>query len=148
MARFTYTKTVEHYSFNPPTSISEEEYNLLKIKILRNPDAPLIDEEAQQKSHDKLTTILMAGIVVLIIGLIGMFAFEEPKWWGVLLTILSVFGVLHPIVNMGQLESSKNRVKAEQERINYFRNLKDMIQKSKSYSDFYIAYHLKYGLFY
>jgi hypothetical protein len=148
MARFTYTKTVEHYSFNPPTSISEEEYNLLKLKIMINPDASLIDEEAQQKSHDKLTTILMVGIVFLIIGLIGMFAFEEPKWWGVLLTIISTFGVLHPIVNMGQLESSKNLLKAEQARINYFRNLKDLVQNSKSYTDFHIAYQLRYGRFY
>jgi hypothetical protein len=77
-----------------------------------------------------------------------MFAFEEPKWWGVLLTIISTFGVLHPIVNMGQLESSKNLLKAEQARINYFRNLKDLVQNSKSYTDFHIAYQLRYGRFY
>ena len=147
MARFTYTKTVEHYSFNPPQIISEAEYNDLKTKILRNPQAPIIDESAEQKSYDKLTTVLMIGVLVLVIGLFGMFAFDEPKWWGVLLTILSIFGVLHPIVNMGQLESSKNKLRAEQDRILFYRDLKEIIQKSRSYQEFRILYQLKYGLF-
>ena len=148
MARFNYTKTVEHYSFNPPQMISEVEYNQLKTKILQNPDATLIDEQAEQKSHDKLTTVLIIGVLVLVIGLFGMFAFKEPKWWGVLLTILSIFGVLHPIVNMGQLESSKNKLRAEQNRILFYCDLKDIIQKSRSYQEFRILYLLKYGLFY
>jgi hypothetical protein len=147
MARFNYTKTVEHYSFNPPQMISEVEYNQLKTKILQNPDATLIDEQAEQKSHDNLSTVLMIGVLVLVIGLFGMFAFDEPKWWGVLLTILSIFGVLHPIVNMGQLESSKNKLRAEQDRILFYRDLKEIIQKSRSYQEFRILYQLKYGLF-
>lgn len=145
MARFTYTKTVEHYSFNPPQMISEVEYNQIKTKILQNPDASLIDEQAEEKSHDKLTTVLMIGVIILVIGLFGMFAFEEPKWWGVLLTILSTFGVIHPIVNMGQLESSKNKLRAEQNRILFYRDLKEMIGASKSYHEFCRTYHLKYG---
>ena len=147
MARFTYTKTVESYTFNPPTSISEEEFNQFKLQIRRNPDVALIDENAVQNSHDKLTTILLFGVIALAIGLFGMFGFESPQWWGVILTLLSVFGVLHPIVNMGQLDSSRNRVAAEQKRINYYRGLKDMIQKSQSYQEFCISYHLKYGRF-
>lgn len=147
MARFNYTKTVEHYSFNTPQMISEVEYNQLKTKILQNPDATLIDEQAEQKSHDNLSTVLMIGVLVLVIGLFGMFAFDEPKWWGVLLTILSIFGVLHPIVNMGQLESSKNKLRAEQDRILFYRDLKEIIQKSRSYQEFRILYQLKYGLF-
>ena len=148
MARFTYTKTVEHYSFNPPQMISEAEYNELKTKILRNPQAPIIDESAEQKSHDNLSTILMIGVVVLVIGLFGMFAFDDPQWWGVLLTILSTFGVLHPIINMGQMESSKNRLKAEQDRILFYRELKEMIRKSNSHKEFCIFYQFKYGHFY
>ena len=147
MARFTYTKTVEHYSFSPPQMISEAEYNELKTKILRNPQAPIIDESAEQKSHDNLSTILMIGVVFLVIGLFGMFAFDEPQWWGVLLTILSTFGVLHPIINMGQMESSKNKLRAEQDRILFYRDLKEIIQKSRSYQEFRILYQLKYGLF-
>lgn len=145
MARFTYTKTVEQYSFNPPQMISEVEYNKFRTKILGNPEEPLIDEKDEQNSHDNLSTILMIGIVLLVIGLFGMFAFEEPKWWGVLLTILSTFGVLHPIVNMGQLESSKNKLRAEQNRIAFYRDLKEIIRKSNSYKDFCITYHIKYN---
>jgi hypothetical protein len=148
MARFTYTKTVEHYSFNPPTSISEEEFNVLKIKIMKNPEAPLTNENAQQKSHDNLSTILLIGVVFLVTGLFGMFAFDEPQWWGVLLTILSTFGVLHPAINMGQMESSKNRLKAEQDRILFYRELKEMIRKSNSHKEFCVFYQFKYGHFF
>jgi hypothetical protein len=148
MARFTYTKTIESYTFNPPKYISVEEFNQIKLQIRRNPDAPLIDENTVQNSHEKLTTILTFGVIALVIGLFGMFAFDTPQWWGVLLTILSVFGVLHPIVNMGQLESSRNQVAAEQQRINFYRELKNMIQTSQSYPEFCISYHLKYGRFY
>jgi len=147
MARFTYTKTVESYTFNPPTFVSVEEFNQFKLQIRRNPDAALIDENAVQNSHDKLTTILIVGVIALAIGLFGMLGFESPQWWGVILTLLSVFGVLHPIVNMGQLDSSRNRLAAEQKRINYYRGLKNMIQKSQSYQEFCISYHLKYGRF-
>jgi hypothetical protein len=146
MARFTYSKTVENYSFNPPTMISEQEFNQLKSQIRQNPNAPLINENAVQNSHEKLTTILLFGVIALVIGLFGMFAFETPQWWGVLLTLLSVFGVLHPIVNMGQLESSRNRLAVEQKRINYFRELKTMIENCPDYSVFKLKYELKYGV--
>lgn len=145
MARFTYTKTVENYTFNPPTSVSEEEFYQFKLQIRRNPDAPLINENAVQNSHEKLTTILTFGVIALVIGLFGMFGFDTPQWWGVLLTILSVFGVLHPIVNMGQLESSRNRVAAEQKRINYYRELKTMVENCPTYLEFKLKYELKYG---
>jgi hypothetical protein len=140
MARFKYTKTVENYSFNPPRNISEEQFNQLKSQIKRNPNEPLIDETSVQNSHERLTTLLTFGIIALLIGLFGMFGFDSPQWWGGLLTILSVFGVLHPIVNMGQLESSKNRLTAEQDRIRFYRNLKSMIQNSEDYISFRIKY--------
>jgi len=145
MARFTYTKTVENFTFNPSTTVSEEEFNQFKLQIRRNPDAPLIDENAVQNSHEKLTTILTFGVIALVIGLFGMFGFDTPQWWGVLLTILSVFGVLHPIVNMGQLESSRNRVAAEQKRISYYRELKTMVENCPTYLEFKLKYELKYG---
>ena len=145
MARYTYTKTVENYTFNPPNYISEEEYNQLKRQIRRNPSAALIDENSVQNSHDKLKTVLIFGIIALIIGLIGMFAFEEPQWWGGILLIISVFGVLHPLVNKGDLESSKNRLAAEQHRINYFRNLKKMVENNNDYRSFKIDYQRTYG---
>ena len=145
MARFTYTKTVEYYNFTPPKSISEEEFKAYKTQINRNPNAPLMDEKAVQNSHEKLTTVLIFGIIALVIGLFGMFAFDSPQWWGVLLTLISVFGVLHPIVKMGQLESSRNRLEAEPKKIRFYRELKEMIKKSKTYQEFIIKYIIQYG---
>ena len=145
MARFNYTKTIEHYKFNPPKYISEEQFYQLKLQIKRNPSDPLIDENAAQKSHDRLTKLVTAGTIALAIGLIGMFAFDSPQWWGGVLLIISLFGILHPIVNMGQYESSKNKLNSEQSRIAYFRNLKKMVEGNSDYSNFKIKYLLTYG---
>ncbi len=136
MARFTYTKTVENYSFVPPQMISEKEYILLKQQILQHPTEPLINEMEARNSHERLLTFLYVGVFLLIIGLIGMFADDTPKWWGVLLMFISVFGILHPIINEGQLESSRNRVRAHDEKIMYYRNLKKNITKTNSYLEF------------
>ena len=136
MARFTYTKTVENYSFVPPRMISEKEYTQLKQQILQNPSEPLINELEARNAHDRLLTFLYVGVFLLIIGLIGMFVDDTPKWWGVLLMFISVFGILHPIINEGQLESSRNRVRAHDEKIMYYRNLKKNIAKTNSYLEF------------
>ena len=136
MARFTYTKTVENYSFVPPRMISEKEYTQLKQQILQNPSDPLINELEARNAHDRLLTFLYVGVFLLIIGLIGMFADDTPKWWGALAMFLSVFGCLHPIINEGRLESSRNRVRAYDEKIVYYRNLKKSIEKSNSYLEF------------
>lgn len=146
MARITYTKTIENYNFSIPSYISEEQYILMKIEVQKNSNVPLIDENTVQKSHDKLTTVLCIGIIVLIIGLYGMFAFESPKWWGGILMIISIFGVLHPIVNMGKLESSKNKLVVEQKRIEYFRALKIILLNSTDYDSFKKSYNKKFIL--
>ena len=136
MARFTYTKTVENYSFVPPRMISEKEYTQLKQQILQNPSDPLINELEARNAHDRLLTFLYVGVFLLIIGLIGMFVDDTPKWWGVLLMFISVFGILHPIINEGQLESSRNMVRAYDQKIMYYKNLKNTIVKTNSYLEF------------
>jgi hypothetical protein len=146
MARITYTKTIENYNFSIPSFISEEQYIFMKIELQKNPNTPLIDENTIQKSHDKLTTVLVIGIIVFIIGLFGMFAFETPQWWGGILMIISAFGVLHPIVNMGQLESSRNKLIVEQKRIEYFRALKIILLNSSNYDNFKMNYRNKFVL--
>jgi hypothetical protein len=146
MARITYTKTIENYNFSIPSFISEEQYIFMKIELQNNPNTPLIDENTIQKSHDKLTTVLVIGIIVFIIGLFGMFAFETPQWWGGILMIISAFGVLHPIVNMGQLESSRNKLIVEQKRIEYFRALKIILLNSSNYDNFKMNYRNKFVL--
>jgi len=136
MARFTYTKTVENYSFTPPRTITETEYNSLKLQVLQNPSEPLIDEMQARNSHERLLTFLYIGVGMLILGLIGMFATDEPQWWGALLMFISVFGIIHPIINEGQLESSRNMVRAYDQKIMYYKNLKNTIVKTNSYLEF------------
>jgi hypothetical protein len=136
MARFTYTKIVENYSFTPPRTITESEYNALKLQVLQNPSEPLIDEMQARNSHERLLTFLYIGVGMLILGLIGMFATDEPQWWGALLMFISVFGIIHPIINEGQLESSRNMVRAHDQKIMYYKNLKNTILKTNSYLEF------------
>ena len=136
MARFTYTKIVENYSFVPPRTISEKEYNLYKQQILQHPTEPLINEMEARNSHQRLLQFLYLGVFLFAIGIIGMFANEEPTWWGCILLLVSVFGFIHPVINEGQLESSRNRVRAHNEKIMYYRNLKKNITKTNSYLEF------------
>jgi hypothetical protein len=146
MARITYTKTVYNFKFTPPKEISEPEFIQYKRFIQLNPNKPLINEHRAEQSHDKLTGFVLVGIILLIIGLIGMFGFDSPQWWGVVATIISVLGILHPIINGGVYESSKNSVNNFQDDIKFYQNLKEMIKNSDSYSDFAREYRLKYGV--
>lgn len=136
MARFEYTKTVEHYSFNPPRFISQEDYNIMKMKLQMNPHAPLINETDALKGSDRMNIIVLVGFIALAIGLIGMFSNDNPPGWAVILVLISVFGVLHPLVNMGAWESSRNRARAEEMRIQYFRKVKALINTTSDYSAF------------
>lgn len=145
MARFTYTKTIENYSFNPPRSISLAEYLTLKKQIENQPSKPLIDEESVQKSHERLQLFIGFGGLMLAVGLIGLFAMDKPTWWGGLLTLISTFGILHPSINSGNLESSRNRVAVEDTRIAYFRHLKRLIETSKDFSDFQLNYSKQFN---
>jgi hypothetical protein len=145
MARITYTKRIETYTFNPPRSISLSEYLTLKKQIENQPNKPLIDEESVHKSHEKLQLLIGFGVILLAVGLIGLFAVDTPTWWGGLLTIISIFGILHPSINSGNLESSRNRVAVEDTRIAYFRHLKRLIETSKDYSDFQLNYSKQFN---
>jgi len=146
MARITYTKTVYYFKFTPPKEISEPEFIQYKRFIQLNPNKPLIDEQRSERSHDRLTGFVLVGIILLIIGLIGMFGFDSPQWWGVVATIISVLGILHPIINGGVYESSKNSVNNFQDEIKFYQNLKEMIKNSDIYSDFAREYRLKFGV--
>ena len=144
MARITYTKTVYNIPFTPPKEIAEIEYIQYKRFIQLNPNKALIDEQRSERSHDRLTGFILVGVVLLVIGLFGLLASETPQWWGGILVFISVLGILHPIVNGGVYESSKNSVNNFQDEIKFYRNLKEMIKNSDSYSDFARQYFLKY----
>jgi hypothetical protein len=147
MARITYTKTVYDIKYRAPQVISEVEFNQYKRFIILNPNAPPINEQRSEKSHDKLTGFVLIGVVLLIIGLIGLFGFDSPQWWGGVSMVVSVFGILHPILNGGVYESSKNSVKNFSDEIKFYRELKELIKDSSSYADFNYRYQVKYHFF-
>jgi hypothetical protein len=145
MARLEYTKTIEHYSFTAPRFVSEEDFLIIKMKIKQNPSAPLINESSVEDSHDRLTGFLIIGIIAFIFGLIGMLSSNNPPAWSIILLLLSVLGVIHPLINMGTYESSRNRKHAEQQRISYFRKLKELVKESNDYAQFRMKYGRIYG---
>jgi hypothetical protein len=145
MARFEYTKTIEHYSFTPPSFISEEQYNQLKRQVTKHPNIPFIDEDAVEKSHGRLSVLVLAGFIGAGIGIMGMFSSDTPPGWAVILMLISVLGVLHPLINMGTYDSSRNRVRAERERIAYFRKLKELVKSYHDYNSFRVVYARVYG---
>jgi hypothetical protein len=145
MARFEYTRTIEHYTFTPPRFISREDYEQLKKQIEKHPKLPLVDEENVEKSHGRLSAVLFIGILALVIGLFVAFSSDEPPGWAILLIMGSIFGVLHPLMNMGTFQSSQNKVEAERQRIAFYRRLKEFISTSRDYNEFRETYEKSYG---
>jgi hypothetical protein len=144
MAKFTYTRTVESYSFTPPSFISEDHYNELKKQISKQPNSPLINENKVEKSHQRLKALVSVGTAALIIGVLVAFNSSNPPTWSIILIFLSVFGILHPIVNMGTYASSKNRLETERRRINYYRQLKRILLETEGYQNFIVKYSMMY----
>jgi hypothetical protein len=136
MARFEYTRTIEQYSFSIPQFVSEENYNLLKMKVIMNPSAPLMDETSAESKHEKLTVLIVIGIVALGIGLLGMFSTKNPPGWSIALVVLSTMGIIHPLLNMGTYQSSQNYLNAERDKNQYFQRLKQLIISSADYRSF------------
>ena len=145
MARFEYTKTIEHYSFSAPRYVSEEDYNIIKMKIKQQPNTPLVDESSVEQSENRLGGVLFIGVMALLIGLVGVFSSDSPPGWAIVLLLLSIFGVIHPLINMGVYESTRNRNQAERQRIDYFRKLKELVKDSNDYSQFRLKYSRMYG---
>jgi hypothetical protein len=145
MARFEYTRTIEHYSFTPPRFISRDDYEQLKKQIEKHPNLSLVEEEKVENKHEKLGLILVVGMIALIIGLFGIFSSDDPPGWAILLVIISTIGVLHPLVNTGIYQSSQNKVTAERQRVDFFRRLKVLISESKDYDEFRKNYEMAYG---
>jgi hypothetical protein len=65
-----------------------------------------------------------------------MFSAENPPGWSILLILISVFGILHPLVNRGTYQSSQNYLSAEREKNEYFQRLKQLIISSADYRSF------------
>jgi hypothetical protein len=79
MARITFTKIVYDIKFRAHIVISEAEFNQYKRFIRPNHNSLSINAQRSDKSHYRLTGFVMVGVVLLIIGLIGMFGFDSPQ---------------------------------------------------------------------
>jgi hypothetical protein len=136
MVRFEYTRKVHHYSFQPPESISELEYNSYKQMLLINPNSDITPTDNSKKKNSFLYVLTIVGVILLIIGL------ATTTW---IIVFLSIFLILHPIVNTGVLQSSINQDRATNTKSEFYNDLKRMILNSRSYSDFYASYKNKYS---
>lgn len=145
MATFKYEKTVYQYSFNPPTSIAEDDFNALKLQTLLNPYQAIFKEENPNKDLNRIDLILGIGIVAGIIGLIGILGNDSKPGWAIILMMISVFLVVGPILNGGIRESEQNRAKAEAKKQAYFKDLEHMVRRAESYQEFRMACNRKYG---
>jgi hypothetical protein len=146
MPRIKWTKTVHNYSFTPPASISESSYNCYNIQIKNYPLCNLND--IQDKNKDNLMFFVLSfGIIGFILGLYFLLTknSNEIPGWITFYFIISVFFIIHPIVNKGKLESFINKRRAEKNKQQFFDELKAMIMKSKSYSEFVDQYNKKYN---
>lgn len=136
MARIEYTRTVHYYSFRPPSRISELEYNSYKQMLNINPNLDITPPDKSKKKNAFLYILVIIGFIVLIYG------FVTENWF---LVMISIFLVLHPIVNTGILQSSINQDKATNAKMDFYKDLKKMILISKNYNEFNVAYKAKYS---
>jgi len=139
MARFEYTRTVSQYYFKPPESISIEQYNAFKSILRDNPLEDFMPKENGGKKNTIIYALVIIGFALTAIGI-------ALEIW--LLVFLSVWLILHPLVNMGTLQSSVNQDRAERARRDFYRDLKEMITQSSSYYEFEKSYKKKYSLLY
>ena len=151
MPKFRYTRVVTNYTFTPPQNISEADYNTLKNLFKINPHADIgglkKEMEEDRKDNEKMNTILTIGLICFFIGLLAMLSSDNNQW-GFILMFLSLVFSIHPIINTGILQSSKNKASAFKDKQAYFTDLKKMIINSSNYKNFSKDYGKKYNPFY
>jgi hypothetical protein len=151
MPKFNYTKTVYHYSFNPPSTITKAEYESYKQMLKVDPRADLAPDSGVRKRNDFMYVLVVIGIICFLIGLftcLGAEKSSDAPGWAICMVFGSLFFVLHPIINGGKLESSINEDKADNDRTQFYENLRAMIISSNSYEEFIGKYRLKYRAYY
>jgi hypothetical protein len=139
MARFEYTRTVSQYYFRPPESISLDLYNSYKSLLRDKPMEDLMPKDNVGKKNTIVYALVIIGFALTAVGI-------ALEIW--LLVFLSVWLILHPLVNMGTLQSSVNQDRAERARRDFYRDLKEMITQSSSYYEFEMLYKKKYSSLY
>ena len=118
MARIQYTVTVRNYQFNPPSQITESEFNYYKQLIKSDPKAKL---NADLKENPIKKGFRIAAMVAL-----------------------SPFMLLSPGAAEGEIKSAINKAKATKEENEFYEALKQMVINSNSFSEFCVMVKQKF----
>lgn len=110
MARIKYTVTVRNYQFNPPSQLTETEYNYYKQLIKADPKAKL---NADLKENPIKKGFRIAAMVAL-----------------------SPLLLLSPGAAEGEMKSAINKARATREENEFYDALKEMVIKSNSFAEF------------
>jgi len=150
MPKFNYTKTVYHYSFTPPSTITRAEYESYKQMLRIDPNANLATKSDVRKRNDVKYVILFIGIVCCLIGLFTCLGAEknDPPGWAIAMFFISLMFVVFPFIAGGALESSINEDKADNDRNQFYNDLRLIIINSNSYEDFMGKYRQRYRTLY
>lgn len=110
MARIKYTVTVRNYQFNPPSQLTETEYNYYKQLIKADPKAKL---NAGLKENPIKKGFRIAAQIAL-----------------------SPLLLLSPGAAEGEIKSAINKARATKEENEFYEALKEMVIKSNSFAEF------------
>jgi hypothetical protein len=110
MARIRYTVTVRNYQFNPPSQITESEYNYYKQLIKSEPNAKLNTKLQENPLKKGLRIAAMVG--------------------------LSPLALFSPGFIEGEVKSAINKSKATKEENEFYETLKQIVIKSNSFYEF------------
>lgn len=126
--------TYIEYSFKPPRTISEIDYNSYKQMLLTDPSSNILKEPKSNNSFSIIATVFIVSLIGMAIGAI------LKHWTFVMFLFIAIV-----IFKSGVLGSEASRSCANDERAYYHSNLKSMILESKDYHDFINKYKSKYN---
>ncbi|MFY8165829.1 MAG: hypothetical protein ACOVJ8_04485 [Sediminibacterium sp.] len=118
MARLKYTVTVYNYQFNPPSQLTETEYNYYKQLVKADPKAKL---NSKLKENPIKKGLRIAAMVAL-----------------------SPLFLIIPGEAEGAMKSAVNKSRANREENEFYEALKEMVIKSNSFSEFASMVKKKY----
>jgi len=99
MSCIEFTRIVENYTFTPPSFISERDYDLLKTKTNLSREVPLYRNAKIEHAHNNLTALILVSFLAVVLVIFGLVSSNETPAWAIILLVISIFGVLHPMVN-------------------------------------------------
>jgi len=147
MPRFKYTKTVYDYRFVPPSSISRQDYEDYKKILNTNPGFSLVPRNNVRRKNDFIYVLAIISIVSALIGLFVCLSNDssgDVPLWGIGMLMGGVF-IAFNIFNKGIFESSRNEDRADDDRKQFYHDLRLLIMQSNSYEAFILQYQQQYA---